>query len=153
MISSKVPDEEKVMAALRPFNIAPGDYGIPKPASMADMQSAAYKEKLQKGPVVFMTVLPPQASFMGSALIQWFLYSVVISLFAAYITGRALGSGANYLSVFRFAGTTAFAAYALALPQFAIWYRRSWKTTLLSMFDCLIYACLTAGTFGWLWPR
>jgi hypothetical protein len=55
--------------------------------------------------------------------------------------------------VFRFVGTTAFMGYAMALPQFSIWYRRNWVTTLRSMFDGLLYASLTAGTFGWLWPR
>jgi hypothetical protein len=29
-----VPDEDKVAAALRPFAIAPGDYMVPRPASM-----------------------------------------------------------------------------------------------------------------------
>jgi hypothetical protein len=90
---------------------------------------------------------------MGSVLIQWFLYTVVISFFSAYVASRALAFGADYLAVFRFAGTTAFAAYALALPQFSIWYRRSWKTTFIAMFDGLIFACLVGGTFGWLWPR
>ena len=34
-----------------------------------------------------------------------------------------------------------------------IWYRRSLLTTIKSSVDGLIYALLTAGTFGWLWPR
>jgi hypothetical protein len=55
--------------------------------------------------------------------------------------------------VFRIAGTVAFAGYALALAQPSIWYGRSWTATLKSMFDGLIYALLTAGTMGWLWPR
>ena len=38
------------------------------------------------------------------------------------------------------------------LPQ-SIWYQRAWGTTLKLMFDGLIYACLAAGTFGWLWPK
>jgi hypothetical protein len=32
----KVPDEDGVMNALRPFNLPPGNYGFPRPASMAD---------------------------------------------------------------------------------------------------------------------
>ena len=28
----------------------------------------------------------------------------------------------------------------------------SWRYTLHTVFDGLIYALLTAGTFGWLWP-
>ncbi len=90
---------------------------------------------------------------MGKELILWFFYTVVIGIFAAYVTGRALPAGAAYLSVFRFAGTTAFLGYAAALWQMSIWYRRPWSTTLRITVDGLIYALLTAGTFGWLWPR
>ena len=57
------------------------------------------------------------------------------------------------MSVFRFVGTTAFAGYSLALLQSTIWWRRNWGMTLRSMFDGLIYALLTAGVFGWLWPK
>jgi hypothetical protein len=77
----------------------------------------------------------------------------VVGVFAAYVAGRALGPGAPYLQVHRFAGVTAFAAYALALAQSSIWYKRAWSTTLKSTFDGLIYALMTGGTFGWLWPR
>jgi hypothetical protein len=54
--------------------------------------------------------------------------------------------------VLRFAGGTAFVAYASALVQNSIWYRRAWCTTPKQIFDGLIYGRLTAGTFGWLWP-
>ena len=90
---------------------------------------------------------------MGKNLVLWFLYSMVVGLFAAYIAGRALEPGAHYLQVFRFAGATAFVGYSLALWQMVIWYRRSWKTTLKSTIDGLIYGLLSAGVFGWLWPR
>ena len=66
--------------------------------------------------------------------------------------GRALGPGASYLSVFRFAGATAFAGYGLALLQGSIWWGRKWSATVKSVFDALVYALVTAGTFGWLWP-
>jgi hypothetical protein len=76
----------------------------------------------------------------------------VISVFAAYIAGRAVPAGGEYLEVFRFAGTTAFIGYTAALWQVSIWYKRRWSTTLKSTFDGLIFALLTAGVFGWLWP-
>ena len=69
------------------------------------------------------------------------------------MTGRALPPGSPYLSVFRFAGVTAFLSYAVALWQMSIWYQRSWSTTFKATIDGLIYALLTAGTFGWLWPK
>ena len=89
---------------------------------------------------------------MGTSLVQWFVYSVLVGVFAAYITGRILGPGAEYMSVFRFAGTTAFLCYAVALWQNSIWYKRAWSTTAKSTFDGLVYALVTAGAFGWLWP-
>ena len=90
---------------------------------------------------------------MTTSLVLWFLYSVVVSFFAAYIAGRAVGPGADYLTVFRFVGSTAFMGYSLALLQNSIWYKRNWGMTLKSMFDGLVYGLLTAGTFAWLWPR
>jgi hypothetical protein len=90
---------------------------------------------------------------LAKNLVQWFIYSLVVGLFAGYVASRALGPGAPYLEVFRFVGTAAFLGYSLALAQHSIWYMRNWITTLKSMFDGLVYALLTAGTFGWLWPR
>jgi hypothetical protein len=149
----KVPREDDVAAGMRSFNIPPGDYGMPLPSSMADMKSPEFVEKMKRGPVVFMTVVPSGPPSMGANLAMWFVYSIVVGIFAAYITGRALGPGAHYLQVFRFAGCTAFVGYSLALAQNSIWYHRSWVTTIKSMIDGLIYGLLTAGTFGWLWPR
>jgi hypothetical protein len=100
-----------------------------------------------------MTVAPGGPISMGSNLAQWFFYSIVVSVFAGYIASRAAGPGADYMTVFRFVGTAAFMGYSLGLAQHSIWYMRNWGTTLRSMFDGLVYALLTAGTFGWLWPR
>ena len=149
----KVPDEDKVMDALRPLAIPPGDYMIPRPSSSREMRSPEFAEKMRKGPVVVLTVMPNGPVSMGRNLILWFLYAVVVGVFAAYVAGRALPPGAAYLSVFRFAGCTAFVGYALALWQMSIWYRRAWSTTIKVTVDGLVYALLTAGTFGWLWPR
>jgi hypothetical protein len=149
----RLSNEDAVLDALRRFNIPPGDYAIPHAGSPADMKKPEFVEKMKKGPVVFMTLAPGGPPSMGTSLLLWFLYSVVVSVFAAYIAGRALAPGAHYLEVFRFAGCSAFMAYSLALPQDSIWYKRSWGMTLKTMFDGLAYGLLTAGTFGWLWPR
>lgn len=148
----KVPNEDGVMAALRPFDIPPGEYVMPRPASGADMKTEEFRKKLNAGPVAFLNVFPNQQIAMGSSMVQWFIYSAVVGIFAAYVTGRSLGTGAAYLDVFRFVGTSAFLGYSLALAQNSIWYKRSWSITLKSMIDGLIYALLTAGAFGWLWP-
>lgn len=149
----QVPNESAVQDALRPFNLAPGDYGLPKPASASAMSEPAFVERMTKGPVAFITVAPSGPPAMGTNLALWFVYSLVVSACAAYVAGRALGPGATYLHVFRFAGTSAFFCYAMALPQNSIWWRRNWSMTLKTMFDGLVYSGLVAGTFGWLWPR
>lgn len=147
-----LPQEDVVADALRPLNIPPGDYMLPRAKDMAEMKSAEYTERMKKGPVLLVTVIPNGPVTMGKQLTLWFVYILVVSYFAAYVAGRALGPGTDYLEVFRFAGTTAFIAYSVALWQISIWYRRAWSQTLKETFDGLIYALLTAGVFGWLWP-
>jgi len=148
----KIPSEDQVMEDLRKYNIPPGDYYFPRADSTADMKSQEYLEKTKKGPVAVVTVMESGPPKMGGALIQWFLFSILVGILAAYITGHALAPGAHYLSVFRFVGFTTFVSYTIAsIPQ-SIWYKKSWGTTFKTIFDGLIYALFTAGVFGWLWP-
>jgi hypothetical protein len=148
----KLANEDRVMDALRPLAIPPGDYFVPRASSRKDMGSPEFAEKMKKGPVMVFTVMPGQMS-MGRNFVLWFLYAVAVGAFAAYVAVHALPVGATYRSVFRIVGITAFIGYAVALWQMSIWYRRAWITTIKATVDGVIYAALTAGTFGWLWPR
>lgn len=148
-----VPDEDDVQGALRRFNLTPGDYMVPCPRGPKDPQSQAFGDKMRRGPVVLMTVLENRPMPLGANLAMWFVYSLVVSVLAGYVAGLALPPGAGYRPIFRLVSTVAFTGYALALWQMSIWFRRSWATTLRSTLDGLIYALLTAGAFGWLWPR
>ncbi len=148
----KVPNEDKVMEEMSKFGIPPGDYLIPCAGSPKEMGTPEFVEKMKKGPVVLLTVMKSGPPSMVGNLVLWFIYCVVVGILAAYIAGRALGAGAPYLAVFRFVGCTAFIGYSVALWQNSIWYKRSWKSTLKSTLDGLVYALFTAGTFGWLWP-
>ena len=149
----KVGKEDEMLEALRRLDLPPGDYAVPHAGSMEGMKKPEFVEKMKKGPIAFLTVAPGAEPSMAVPLLLWFLYSVVVSLFAAYVAGRALPPGATYLEVFRFVGTSAFMGYSLGLLQNSIWYKRNWGTTLKSVVDGLVYALFTAGTFGWLWPR
>ncbi len=68
----KVPKEDELMNALRGLDLPPGDYGVPHPGSMAGMNDPAFKEKMRKGPIAFLTVAPgpslrwPSLSCSGS---------------------------------------------------------------------------------------
>jgi hypothetical protein len=149
----QMPREAEVLNALRPLAIPPGDYFIPRASGMQEMRSPEFKNKLSQGPVAVMTVMPNGMFSMRRNLLQWFVFLIVVSIFCAYIAGRTLPAGAPYLRVFQIVGATAFIAYTLALCELSIWYRRAWSLTLKGALDGLIYAALTAGTFGWLWPH
>ena len=97
-------------------------------------------------------MLPNEPPALGVNLARWFGYSLLVGAIAAYAAGLTLGPGAEYSVVFRVVGTVAFAGYSLAILQASIWWFRSWSYTFKTMFDGLVYALLTAGTFGWLWP-
>jgi hypothetical protein len=141
------------MNALRPLAIPPGDYMMPRPSSRQDMRSTEFADKMKKGPVMMLTVMPSGPMSMRRNLGLWFLYCAAVGTFAAYIAGRALAPGASFRPVFKFVGATAFIGYAVALWQMSIWYRRAWSITVKATIDGVIYALLTAATFGWLWPR
>jgi hypothetical protein len=149
----KMPNEEAVLDALRPFKIPPGDYMTPRPSSREDLRSPAFAAKMQQGPILVVTVLPNGPMSMGRNLGLWFAYLVAVGIFAAYVAGHALAPGVGRRPVIRFTGLTAFLGYVAALWQMSIWYRRSWSTTVKATVDGLIYAALTAGAFAWLWPR
>jgi len=149
----KLQNEDAVMEAMRKAGVSPGDYLMPCAASPKSLKDPAFIDKMTKGPVAMMTIMPSGPPRMGGQLLQWFIYCVIVGVFAAYIAGRALPPGAHCLAVFRFAGATAFIGYSLALWQNSIWYRKKWSTTIKSTIDGLIYGLLTGGTFGWLWPN
>lgn len=149
----KLANEDRVMEALRPLSLPPGDYMVPRPSGPQEMNSTEFVAKRTKGPVLIMTVMPSGPVTMGKSLVSWFIFSIVVAVVAGYVAGRALPPGAQYLQVFRFVGTTAFVAFAAGLWQMSIWYSRAWGTTIRYTVDGLIYASLMAGVFGWLWPK
>jgi hypothetical protein len=148
-----VPNEDAALDALRSLNLPPGEYAVPHAADPSRTKDPDFIRKWERGPVTFFTIFPSGKMTMAPQLAQWFVYAVIVSYFAAYIASRALPPSAAYLDVFRFAGATAFFCYTVAAWQQSIWYRRAWSTTFKNTFDGLLYALVTAGVFGWLWPR
>ena len=148
----KLPGEDQVLAALRAQNVPPGSYMFPMAASMKDCSSPEMLEKFKRGPVGSLIVLPVGVPSMGKALLQWFLFSLVVAVFVAYIAWHHLVPGAPYLAVFRLTATVAFLAYGFSHMTDAIWKGVSWTTTLKFVLDGLIYGLVTGGVFGWQWP-
>ena len=146
----KMEDEDSVLEVLRAQKVGAGDYVLPHCVSPEEQKSKEIRAKMAQGPMVFMTVIPKIA--MGKSLIQWFIYCIAIGTLVGYLTGLAVGPGAEYREVFRFASTAAFLGYTGAQASNSIWMSRKWSTTFRHTLDGLVYALLTAGVFGWLWP-
>src|SRR5438046_2969337 len=104
----KLPDEDRVTDAMRSAGLTRGPAYFFPYFSFKEMKSAPVIEKLQRGPVGLLTVLPSGPPAMGKNLIQWFVYCIVISVFAAYLASRTLTPGAGFPEVFRVIGTVAF---------------------------------------------
>jgi len=149
----KMPNEDKVMDALRPLAIPPGDYMVPRASGRQEMGSPEFAAKMEKGPVMMVTVIPNGPWGMTKNLVLWFLFCMVVTLLAAYVAAHALPVGASDHHVIRFVGLTAFIGYAVALWPMSIWYRRAWSSTIKGTVDGFIYALITAATFVWRWPR
>jgi hypothetical protein len=148
-----VPHEAEVLSALRPIAPPPGEYILPFTTDRKELKSPEFVAKMRQGPVAMIPVLPNGPFSMVRPLAQWFVYLLIVAVFVACILSHTLPAGTIYLRVFKLAGVSAFMGYALGLLQNSIWLRRSWGLTLKACFDGLVYAGLTAGTFGWLWPH
>lgn len=149
---TELPNDGALREAMRNAGVKPGNYAFPCPADAKDMGSPEMLEKYNQGPVGFMNVMPSGPPAMGKYLALWFVYTLIVSLFVAYLTGRTLAAGTDYLAVFRVAGATAFLAYGVANLVDSVWKAQNWGTTFRHIFDGLLYSLVTAGFFGWLWP-
>lgn len=148
-----LPQEDLVRDALRRQNVPPGQYMIPYCSDMKEMRGEAMQKKFLEGPVAIITLRPNGMMSMGRLLTQWLLYCLGVSFFTGYVASATIPFGAEYLTVFRVVGTVAWLAYASAEISGGIWKSRPWKNVAKDVFDGLIYGLLTAGVFGWLWPR
>lgn len=148
----QLPNEDKLLATLRGAGLARGMYHFPF-CTHKEMNSPAMQEKFKQGPVGHITIFPSGPVKMGKFLGMWFVYCLIIGFFVAYLTGRTVAHGTDYLAVFRVAGTAGFMAYGLGTLSNGIWKGQPWGMVLKEAFDGLIFGLLTAGTFGWLWPR
>lgn len=145
----KLTTEDRVIEALA--NEKSGQYIAPS----VDWSKLTPEQRatVQKGPMAFLILRNPATFSFPKALVLYFLYTLVISIFVAYISGRTLGAGTRYLSVFRVAGTAGILGYAFGGIADSIWYGKPWSVTIKHVIDGVIYGLLIAGTFGWLWPR
>lgn len=149
---ARLPNEDGVGDAIRAGSPAPGLYALPYMGDMKEMGTPEGKAKMERGPIVYLTVAPNGVPAMGPMMAKSLLASIVIALFVAYVGWHTLPAGTEYLKVFRVAGTITFMTYALGSISDSIWFARPWKSFALCCADALLYGLVLGGVFGWLWP-
>lgn len=148
-----LPDEAALAEALRRQGVQPGQYNIPHAGDPKRMKDPEFVKRMREGPVAILSVTEPRDPGMGKDLAKWFAYVLAVTIFVAYMVSRTLAPEADYLQVFRIAGTTAVVAYSAAVIPNGIWFGWPWGHVWRNVLDGIVYGLLTAGSFGWLWPR
>jgi hypothetical protein len=148
----KLPDEDKLLPVLRAADLKPGLYHFPF-CTHKEMNSPETQARFKQGPVGLMTIMPSGPPAMPKFLSLWFVYCLIIGFFVAYLAAHTLSPGIHYLAVFRVVGTAAFIGYGLGNISNGIWKGQPWSNTIKEVVEGLVYGLLTAGVFGWLWPR
>lgn len=144
-------NEGEVGAAIRKGGATAGMYAIPC-CRMEDTNQPETKAKFNDGPVGLLILRQPGPMKMGSSLIQWFVFCLIVSVFCAYLASSTLPAGAPLIQVFRVVGTIGFMAYAFGAIPAGIWMGQPQKIVIKDVIDGLIYGLVTGALFGWLWP-
>ena len=116
----KLPEEDKVLPALRAAGLTRGLYVFPF-SSHKEMKSPAIVEKYDRGPVGMMTIFPTGTPIIAKFMGLWFIYCLIIAFFVAYLAAHTIAPGTDYLAVFRVVGTAGFLAFGLGTLSNGIW--------------------------------
>ena len=144
-------NEDEVRTAVRKGASKPGIFMLPF-CNAENANTPELKQKMAEGPVGIMFLRGNGTANMGVTLVQWFVFCVVVSLFAAYLAANTLAAGAADMHVLRVVGVAAFMAYAFGAIPYGIWWGQPWSALLKDVVDGLIYGLLTGALFAWLWP-
>ena len=143
----KLPQEDQVLDTLRSLNIPSGQYGSPHAIPPRD-EAAGIPGKAQAGTRAFPHLAPGADPGWEIPLLQWFIYLLVISLFAAYLAHIVIAAGAPYPAVFRFICVAALMAYSLGHAHQSIWYRQRWRKTVNYFIDGLMMRVTSGSSAG-----
>src|SRR5262245_31757501 len=86
----KLANEDDVRAAIRKSSPAPGLYVLPYCKHGKDAASEEMMKKFKKGPIGALYVRPTGAFNIGPFLLNWFVYSVLVTFVAGYLARAVL---------------------------------------------------------------
>ena len=146
-------DEAGTLAKLAAQDLAAGQYMFPFADSPGAMKEERVRKAFEEGAAGFITVLPRGIPNMGRNMALSAILNVAVGALIACVACLTLAPGAEYMTVFRVTAVAAWLAYGTGTVYDAIWFGRPWSGVFKGFGDALIYALLTGGAFGWLWPE
>ena len=149
---TKLGNEDAVLAAIRAGNAQPGLYVLPHCSDMKDLQSEDMQRKFREGPVGFMTLKRPGPPSMGRALLQWFVFNLVVAAIVGAIALRLYGLHGDAHRAACAAAVISFLTYAGSSLQAGIWMGKPWISVAKDLLDGAIYAGASWAAFFFLWP-
>ena len=144
----RVKDEGGLMAAVRRLGIGSGSYMFPRCATMEEMKTPEFQEKMKAGPNGVLTVFPGMVN-MGRNLGLTFALYLAVNVTLAYLGTIGLPRGAEFVTVFRFFATAALLTYLVGITQYSIWFRP--RLTGYAV-ESVGFAVITGLIFAGLWP-
>lgn len=148
----KLPDEDGLMEKLRSMGATNPQYAFPHCASPEQMKDPEWAAKYKEGPSGFVIVRQPGHENLGKSLGTSFAFNLITAFLVAYVASMGVQAGATGAFVFRFVFTVALLANSFGLVWGAIWFARTWKSTLKEIGDGCAYAVATAAIFAAFWP-
>ncbi len=143
--------EDEYLNTLGKLNLKPGLYMYPG-CDSADMKTDEGKAKWNAGPWGTHIVHPGKPNF-GMNLLKAFVVYSLITVMVAYITGLSVRAGADYMHVFRVAGTTAILGHCMGGLVNDTFIGKPTRFILTSFLDGFVYAMITAGILASMWPK
>lgn len=142
--------EAPFFETLNALNLTPGLYMYPG-CDGADYKTDEGKAKWNAGPWGTLNVYPARPNF-GMNLAKTFIAYSIITIMVAYITGINLAPGAEYMEVFRVAGTTAILGHCMGSIVGDTFLGKPKRFMITCFIDGLVYAMITAGILASMWP-
>jgi len=142
--------EDEYIKTLESIRLKPGLYMYPG-CDSTDMKTDEGKAKWNAGPWGMLTIYGGKPNF-GMNLAKTFLAFLAITIFVAYITGISVAPGADYIHVFRVAGTTAILGHCMGGLVGDTFMGKPTRFMITDFIDGIVYALITAGILASMWP-
>tara|TARA_R110002126_G_scaffold121369_5_gene262879 strand:- start:9048 stop:9620 length:573 start_codon:yes stop_codon:yes gene_type:complete len=147
---ARTTDEDGLIKTLGDQKLKPGQYNFPHCGDPSAMKDPVWMEKYSKGPKGFLVLMPDGPPNIPQSMIKSTIYNLLVTICVAYVATIGLTVGDP--DVFRMTATVAFLSFGAALGWGPIWFGRSIRSTMMELFDALVYGLVTGAIFMWLWP-